>query len=613
MAVNRLNVALAAVFACAAAFYCWRANIASPLALHGSSTGAYNRLANALLHLHLWVARVPPGLLRAIHNQGELRAIVGRSFPDYALYGRNLYIIWGPAPAVVLLVPLHLFGFEPSDSVIVAAFAIVGVGFALATLRVIIRQVGKVPLWVCILAALAVACSSVVPYLMATPEVYQQAIVGGYCFTMAAIWLAVSAVVDRRASLARVTTMSLCVGLAAASRPPLGVAALVLVPVYLSLRSARSRRGLLVALVVPVVSCLLLLAAYDQARFGNPLAYGTKYQLNSGGHYGGLGYILPGLWSYVITPPRISVLFPFLSIIYPQVSYPLRLPTHYSLVSEETGGLLAMTPITIFIVALPWTWRRRPASLGRLGPLLLVMAVVGVIILLFMCYEFFGTTERYEVDYTTLLLFGALAVWLVLAGKAQARTRWMVRVGGILAVWSCVTGVAVGAQGLQERPDAWRRLVNLSAPISTAVAELAGHPILAEVIATDVVRHAPSYGNLGTEATGFSLPAGWPADLTIVSPGSGEAALVGNVSDGPALPAKASLGAILGGRAYGTYSYWPVAGDEVRIPLHLARGVNRLELLPLVLSRDGGKLAGPESKAASEPVMVVTDLRVAGG
>ncbi len=610
LAPDRMTQALVAVLVCAGAFYLWRASLAVPLALHGSQATPYNQLADAFLHFHLWVAHVPPGLLGPPPSP-QLHQILEELYPDYSQLGRNIYITWGPAPVLVLLVPLHLLGFEPSGSVIITPFVIAGLGFALATLRRVVRQITGVPRWACVFAALTLAFSSAVTFLIRAPQVYDEAVAGGYCFAMAGIWLAVSAIAEQRASLRRVALMSLCFGLAAGSRPTLGVVALVLVPVYKSLRSTQPHRRLLVALAAPVGTCLLLLALYDQARFGNPLQYGLSYQLNNGGDWGAIGYIPPGLWSYLITPPRIGILFPFLSLIYPQASYPLELPAHYFQISEETGGLLTMTPIALFAVALPWSWRSRPALLGRLAAPLLVMEGVAVLVLLFLCYEFFGTTDRYEVDYTTLLLFGAVAAWLALASATRGRRRRLVRWGGgLLAVWSCLTGVAIGFQSLQQNTGTSRTLADLGSPVSSAIASLVGHPVLAEVDATHVISDSPSYGNLGTEATGFWLGVGDQAQLTIVSPDSRDVELAADVSAGPELRVGAQLGARVRGPGRTTRSYQlPTRGSSVEIPVHVSRGLNRIVLSPIASE---SSVVRAESQPEAQVLMAVTDLHLAG-
>src|ERR1700683_3346105 len=611
---DRPTIALALVFVLACAFYLGRGNYAEPFALHGGSSSPYNRLADAFLHFHLWVVHVPEGILGSgnPYNPAERPAFLF-GFPDYALYGHYLYITWGPAPVLVWLVPLHLLGLEPSGSAIAAPFAIVGLGFALATLRVILRQIGRVSLWLCMLAGLTLACASVLPYLLRFPFVYQEALAAGYCFAMGGIWGAVSAVAAHRASLKHLVFTSLCIGLATATRPTLGLLGLLLVPVYLSLRSTRPRRGLLASSLAPFGACLLLLGAYNFARFGDPFQYGTEYQINGittyTAHYGKLSYLAPGLWSYLIPPPRIGALFPFVFIDYPQVSYPFALPTHYLSISEETGGLLAMAPIAVFLAALPWLWRRRPALLGSLVPVLLVMAVAGIACTIFLAYEFGDSTERYETDYITLLLFGSISAWLALSHQLRGRARALVRAGGgLLAAWSCVAGVAISYQEIEKHPSTWRTLVDLGSPVSTAITAMAGRPILAEVYTPNILRAPPGYGDYGTEVTGFSLTANDEADITIVSPDSRADALIANTVVGPALQAAFLVVRVVGpGRASHVYRL-SAKRQRVRMPIRLKAGINQLVLTP-VTNPAGTVTLSPELE--SQYLMTFSDFALA--
>jgi hypothetical protein len=585
LASDRTDVALIAVFLAGVVFYIWRAAYAAPLSLYGGQGTPYNELADAFLHLHLWVVHVPAEALGTgnPYNPAQRSAFLF-NFPDYALYGHYLYITWGAAPVVVLLVPLHLLGFEPSASVITLPYVIVGFAFALASLRVIVRQIEGVSAWMCAIAALTLLWASVIPYVERFPLVYHEEIAGGYCFAMIGVWCGISAVANRRASLGRLACMSLCVGLATATRPTLGITALLLVVVFASLRASRRWQDLLLALGAPFGVCMLLLGAYNYARFHNPFQYGAIYQINGittyEAHFGNFGFLAPGLWAYLIAPPRLTALFPFLLVNYPQVSYPFSLPAHYLPFSEETGGLLPMVPIAIFLAALPWLTRRRPALLGRLSPFLLTMAGGGLICLVFLAFEFYTSTERYEADYMTLLLLGALAVWLALSVAARGRRRWLIRAGGaLLALWSCLAGVGMTYQDIEMHPSDWRPLVDIGSPLSTLIATIAGHPVLSEVFTPNTLRVPPNYSNLGTEVVSFFLTAKDQADVTIVSPERRREALAVTTSAGPALKGATSTTIRITGPGRASHVLrLPLVGQRVLIPVQLERGVNQLVL-----------------------------------
>jgi hypothetical protein len=629
---DRVSVTLLLVFLPIAAFYLWTAGTSFPLTFDGGQLDRYNLLATALLHLHLSIGPAPAGLMHVANpydpaqNKYFTTGLTdATSINDDVLYGGRLFFLWGPAPAIVLLIPLHLLGLEPSGSITVGFFAIVGLGFALGTLRVILRQVGDVALWMCVLAGSALALSSAVPFLLRTPSVTEDTISGGFCFTMAGIWLAAGAVANGRASPRRLALMSLCFGLAAGSRPTLTLTALVMVPVYVSLRSTDTRRRLLIALITPLACCLLLLAAYNQARFGNPLEFGVRHQLtgydSQTAHLAELSYVPPGAWFYTLMPPRPLALFPFIALTPPPVIYPAKLPADY-LNPEMTGGLLPMAPILIFLVALPWIWRRRPELLGPLAWPLTILAGTGIATLLFVSYEFFATTERYEVDFSTLLLLGALATWLALSHGARGGLRRLVRFGGgMLAAWGCIAGIAISFVGYGNYlainyPATWTSLENLGSPLSTAIAGIAGRPILADTATPNIVADsAEDYTDLGGGAASFYLASSEYVGITIVSPDTRTAALTGEISPGiePYVgagiqPGGGASAVVIRGPGHALAAYRvPLGGRKFRFPVKLSPGVDHVEfrLLPRAVS------LYRRLYPAGRPLLLVNDLLLA--
>jgi len=587
---DRVTVALSVVFLLSVSFYLWTTGSAVPLDLHDGLGDRYNLLATAFLHFHLSAGPAPAALVHLAnpYDPSQVAALPNGAMPsgigdasrlnDDAMYNGQLYFIWGPAPALVLLVPLHLLGFEPSPSFTVAFYAIAGLGFALATLRVLIRQIGRdIPIWTCMLAGFALALSSVVPFLLREPTITTDTLAGGYGFTMAGVWLAASAVASQKASTTRMVLMSLCFGLAANSRPSLWLTALILIPVYLSLRSSRSSRMLLTCLVLPVGICFALFLGYNQARFHNPLEIGSHYQITGyesrNAPIGRLSYVLPGVGFYAFTPPRLRVIFPFIVLTVPRAMPPVGLGGG----PEATGGVLPMTPIVVYIVALPWIWRRRPALLGTLAPLFLFLAGIGLTIPMIAAYELFSSTERYETDFTTLLLLASVAAWLSLSKGTGHRPRLLRMGGGLLAVWGCITGLAVSFLGVVSslavtHPGTWRTFEDISAPVSTAIAFVVGHPVVAEISAAHLGGEPAS---LGPQFSEFILSPIEHAGLIIVSPNAGRAALVARVE---VLPGARYNVRINGPGRVSSSSPLPAAGGQVDIPVTLNRGLNRLSL-----------------------------------
>jgi hypothetical protein len=615
--LDRVSVALGAVLLVSCGFYLWTVGTTEALSLHDGSGDRYNLLADAFLHLRLSIGPAPAALLHLADPYNPYAngsAIAGgtdaKSLNDDILYHGQLYFEWGPAPALVLLVPLHLLGFEPSASVTVFVYAIAGLAFALATLRAILTQIGgQVPIWACVLAGLALSLSSVVPFILRGPTITTDTLAGGYCFCMAGVWLASSALVTRSPSPTRLALMSLSFGLAANSRPTLALPALVMIPVYLTLRSSRSRAPLLASVALPFCVCIALLFAYNQARFNDPFEVGAHYQLagyeSRAAPLGRLSYMLPGAGFYSLTPPQPKILFPFVLLKAPQVATPAGLA-----VPEATGGLLPMAPVVILIVVLPWIWRRRPALLGALPGALLVLATAGLGIMLLSSYQFFASTERYEVDFATLFVLGGLAAWLSLSrgtpGRSPGIRRRLIRIGGaILVAWGCATGFAItfshsGSAFAETHRGTWRDLEDVSTPVSVALAAVIGHPVIAEISAAHEGGTAASYESLGTPVTELSLSPEEHAELTVVSSGARAVSLVADV--------KLSPGTSYGVQVDGPgpteqHSSQPDANGSIDVPVRLDVGLNRftLHLIPM---------AG-EHVAPGTQVMLISDLAVA--
>jgi len=615
---DRLTLSLALMLVIGAAFYLWTAATSFPLSLAGGQTDYYDKLATAFLHLHLSIGTAPAGLVHLANPYDPSQnAPYQGTYHDLSLYHGRFYLDWGPAPVVVLLVPLHLVGLAASGSLMVGLFAIAGLAFALATLRVLLREFDALPLWMGILAAAVLVCSTTVPFLLRRPAVYEEAISAGFCFVMAGVYIAVRTIAQRRAPLGLLALMSLSFGLAAGSRPPLIATGLLLIPVYLTLRPTRPRGQLIGALAGPCGACLVLLLAYNYARFGNPLEVGQSYQLSGYDpkalHFGKLSYLLPNLWFYGISPPRPTILFPFLALTPPPLTYPLGYPVGYA-PSEVTGGLLTMTPLLLFAFALPWLRLRRPQSVQPLASPLLVAAGAGLLALLFLSIEFFNTTERYEADFAGVFLLAALAAWFALSTGAPGRRRKAVRIlGAVFALLGCFTGVAISFTGYYgllraEHPGTWTTLENATSPISTAIAMLAGHPVLAEVQAPNLAQISPvRLTTLGAGIESFWLSAGTPAQLTIVSPDRREAVIFATMTPGAELRQGATLSVQVKDASREPHDYRIFNAGLQRIPIELNRGLNRLLLSPVATATN------PPNPAviASQQLLIVSSLTLA--
>src|SRR5207253_10609649 len=138
-------------------------------------------------------------------------------------------------------------------------------------------------------------------------------------------------------------------------------------------------------------------------------------------------------------PARLTLNFPFFHLPPPPV-YPGHIPPGYDGV-EPTGGILTNVPILLVlpgVVPFLLAGRLRLASLlaATAGAL---TAIAGAIILA-LSFTFWGTTMRYEMDFTSLLLVAALALWFAAVAALRKRAlRRVLAVGGsALVAWGAL-------------------------------------------------------------------------------------------------------------------------------------------------------------------------------
>jgi uncharacterized membrane protein YfcA len=296
-----------------------------------------------------------------------------------------------------------------------------------------------------------------------------------------------------------------------------------------------------------------------------------------------LSYLLPGLYYFVVAPVRVLLTFPFVSLP-PGPNYPFHVPALYDGV-EPTGGLLFLAPLVLILFAVPFLRRR-----GRLDPQLTVvvaaLTLIGLLLIVVASVTFWGTTQRYEVDFTAILVVAALAVWFaVRAGTGRRRSRRFATAGGIvLIVWSSLFGLALGFTGSgvplsSGHPALWQDLTTTLSPVSRAMAAITGGARIAAVEAPrGVNRPGPNYFRVGDENTDFYMD--WqPVLARLVVPTGGRVTLAADAFRGPGAPRadRLEIVAAVDGR---TQAVAPVADGPMKLPLHIDGGIHDVALFP---------------------------------
>jgi hypothetical protein len=582
-------------------FYLWTASSSgNPFRFSHNADDRYNLLSDSLLDGRASLELDPPEGLLALPNPYDPVANQQYRDPDLvqdlSLYKNRFYMYWGPTPAVTLFIPFRALPFgDMPENLAVVIFSFVGLLFAIALMRFLVtRYLPDTPAWMQIVAFVGLAFANVAPFLLRRPSVYEVAISAGYCFLFAGLFFLATGFLRERLSWPRLALGSLCLGLATGARTTLGLSVLVLA--LLALLAWRSRRPegstrdvrAILALLAPFAFCLVLLVGYNFARFDSLTEFGLRYQL-AGFEVAqkdtfNPAYLAPGLWYYLFTPVRASLLFPYL-FLPPPPDYPGSLPSGYDGV-EITGGILPNAPIVLMLVALPFLWRRNE-HMNDLRWLIAGIAVLGIAIVLLLSFTLWGTSMRYEVDFASLLLVPALLAWFALARtwrSSRRRYRFVAVLGSVLVLYGAIVGVAISFTGYAQyllrsgQPDTYRALEDVTSPLPTLATMVKGRPAMTEVAnPSGVEERRPGYTTFDVSGVSFWMDLN-PVTARIVSPGDERATLRAVLGKGPNTRPRARVRLVATSSRNDTRVRVPVRGGLQEIPIALERGLNRITL-----------------------------------
>ncbi len=193
---------------------------------------------------------------------------LGRDYPwlELAVYEGDWYVSFPPVPTVPVWLLTFVFGSDVPDNLLVKLYALVGMLAAFMALRA-----GGWKAFPAAFAALCTAFCGSAAALSTQGAVWYQAQMAAFMTILLAVWLA------RRGS---VTAALLCYALSVGCRP-FNVAYGPLIMLMWFARQKRrtlavAARGLWKGVVLGLCVAAAM-AAYNWARFGNPLEFGTNY------------------------------------------------------------------------------------------------------------------------------------------------------------------------------------------------------------------------------------------------------------------------------------------------------------------------------------------------
>jgi hypothetical protein len=239
-------------------------------------------------------------------------------------------------------------------------------------------------------------------------------------------------------------------GMAVSCRPHLAIAGVI----ALAAVGFRSRRRAL-ALGLPLLLVGLGIAAYNYARFGNPLEFGNRYLVGSANQTElrlSRANVAPGLCYMLLSPPEFSPVFPWVRM--PAQARDIPRPASYTV--EPTVGALWLAPFLPGIVLV---------FFARRGRVLLWIPIASAVLVLLFIAGTGWSTERYAVDFLGLAILGTLGAFAAVAGRG-----WSVLLG-VLIVAGAAVNLSTAISGpydemLQNRPARYVSIARWFSPVA---------------------------------------------------------------------------------------------------------------------------------------------------
>jgi hypothetical protein len=441
--------------------------------------GYYDLLARAFVHGKLNLPVEPQPELLALNNPWDSGANGRYRLLDAVLYKQHYYLYHGAVPVLLSFAPWYLLtAHDLPENFATFLFALGGYFFlSLLFIQVVPYVSSRVPLVLLTLCLLVLGLGQSVPFLLHRAKLYEVAIACGFFCSSTGFYFLFRWLTASRARGPWAGLSGLCFGLAVGCRPHLGLAAacaFVLILLFRGpgtpiefggLKSQRFRDMLFFCL--PVIACCLSIAAYNYARFGNPLEFGTRYQLWAASYQDvrlWLVNVLPGLYYLLLCPPNLVAEFPFFRLALRQ---PFHMPAGYFL--EPTAGVLALCPIVLITILTPFCRKRFAGTRGLLAFLLALLVFTAACVLFLAATGL--ATQRYEVDFAPFLVFVAcvIAVALVASLRNWARVLASVALISVL-LYAIGDGLALAIQGpydqfVQASPRTYVKLARWFSPL----------------------------------------------------------------------------------------------------------------------------------------------------
>jgi hypothetical protein len=401
----------------------------------GDHYGYYNLLADAFEAGRLSLPIEPKPELLALPNPYDANANAGFRLHDASLKDGKYYLYFGAVPALLFFLPFRLLGLGMLSEPLAVALLYCGIlWLSYEMVCRLCKEGGIRSGWWQPFSALTLGFGGATLYILRRPVVYEVAIVAGSFFSLIALrFLFQYFFPTSRTNWKWLALSGLAVILAIGSRPNCVLMAPLIGLAMLGfwILKPPSMKGAfrdVLAFGLPIFIGLMLIFAYNYARFGNWREFGMSYQLPGPDAPAmdklmNLNNLLIGGFHSLFAPPQVSPFFPYI-IASKQAIFPM--PSGYLI--DRVIGISFLCPVALatsvflacrfYAMAIKKKWGKTKEDIIQISGV--IAFIFGVLFLGFTCFTIPCSSMRYLSDSTSFLLIGTCLGSALLARKRSS-------------------------------------------------------------------------------------------------------------------------------------------------------------------------------------------------
>ena len=390
----------------------------------------YIQQFDAFIKGQLHIDVTPSQELLALENPYNPSERQGVSFLfDRAFFGEKYYSYFGIAPIIAVYLPFYLVsGFVAGNSIVMGIFSVITAIFLPLAVIEWSKLRGKNPPWVAAICGIGAYFASAVLLVQRGRAVfYYIASIAAMAFVSAFLFFILKAIQSRKQPI-KIIFMALAgisFAFAFLSRInavlPVAFAIAVFVVMY-AIKGIKDKKiknliGELAALGLPVAAALGFSLWYNNARFGNPLQFGTDYQLtvaDASKYEFFSGGFAAAFYHYFLQPFISADFFPYIQLDLTRFASYGR-----SMYIDSCFGIFAI-PFMLSLLLSPVIFKSEKIS--KNGKILLFASLISLPITAFADFCLGGVIFRYTTD---IMLFAAfISAVLLLEFLALMREKY---------------------------------------------------------------------------------------------------------------------------------------------------------------------------------------------